>query len=133
VDLNFALALECDVAFGLALLVGTQVVRLREVDFKRGVVFVMAVLLEVSTEIACQMKLMQVLLEGLCVVEELFTEVTPGMRQDLSPTLGPGVTIFNMRAQFLDVVNTLLTNEDSAALETDFAEGLLMDLFEMAS
>jgi len=132
-DLNFALALECDVAFGLALLVGTQVVRLREVDFKRGVVFVMAVLLEVSTEIACQMKLMQVLLERLCVVEELFTEVTPGMRQDLSPTLGPGVTIFNMRAQFLDVVNTLLTNEDGAALETDFAEGLLMDLFEMAS
>ena len=132
-NLNFALALECDVAFGLALLVGTQVVRLREVDFKRGVVFVMAVLLEVSAEIARQMKLMQVLLESLCVVEELFTKVTPGMRQDLSPSLGPGVTIFNMRAQFLDVVNTLLTNEDSAALETDFAEGLLMDLFEMAS
>jgi hypothetical protein len=79
------------------------------------------------------MKLMQVLLESLCVVEELFTEVTPGMRQDLSPTIGPGVTIFNMRAQFLDVVNTLLTNKDRAALETDFAEGLLMDLFEMAS
>lgn len=132
-NLNFALALECDVAFGLAILVGTQVVRLREVDFKRGVVFVMAVLLEVSAEIACQMKLMQVLLESLCVVEELFTEVTPGMRQDLSPTIGPGVTIFNMRAQFLDVVNTLLTNEDGAALETDFAEGLLMDLFEVAS
>lgn len=132
-DLNFAFALECDIAFGLALLVGTQVVRLREVDFKRGVVFVMAVLLEVSAEIARQMKLMQVLFESLCVVEELFTEVTPGMRQDLSPTLGPGVTIFNMRAQFLDVVNTLLTNEDGATLETDFAEGLLMDLFEMAS
>lgn len=79
------------------------------------------------------MKLMQVLFESLCVVEELFTEVTPGMRQDLSPTLSPGVTIFNMRAQFLDVVNTLLTNEDGATLETYFAEGLLMDLFEMAS
>jgi len=68
----------------------------------------------------------QVLAENVAVEEELFAEVTPWVRQNLSATVTRGVSMFDMVTQLLHVVNPLLANEDSATFEADKTKGLLM-------
>ena len=68
----------------------------------------------------------EVLTEDVAVEEELFTEIAPGMRQDLSPAVTRWVAMLDVRSQLLHVVDALLANEDGAALQTDEAESFLV-------
>lgn len=56
----------------------------------------------------------------------LFAEVAPWMRKDLSTLIVGWITSLDVLTQARDVVNALLSNEDSAALDANQAESLLM-------
>ena len=112
----FAFGPERHVAFRFALLVRTQVVRFREVDFQRIVVLIMPVLLKVPTQIARKVELMQVLFKYLNVVKELLAEITPRMRQNFRASFGSNVSIFNVRSEFSHVIDPLLPDKDASAL-----------------
>lgn len=96
-------------------------------DLQRVVVRIQAVLLKVTTKVASQMKLVQMLLKFLNIVKKFFAEVTPWVWQDLGAPFRPEISMFNVRTQLLNVVNPLLPNENCAAFQADFAECPLMN------
>ena len=55
------------------------------------------------------------------------------MRQDLSSSVTSRITVFNMHAQFLHMVDALLSDENSTSFEAYQAEGLLMDGLHVAA
>lgn len=89
--------------------------RFRKVNFKRVVFLVKAVFFEVAAQVASQMQLVQVLFEGLHIVEELFAKVTPRMWQDFCTSLCSEISVFNVGPQFANVVDTLLADENGAS------------------
>jgi len=134
VSLEFGLSLKSHVALGLALLVGADEVTLREVDLQRVVVLVVHVLeLVVGAQVARQMGPLQVVHEAELIEVVLFAEVAPGVGQDLGTPLVGGVSVLDVLPELLDVVDAVLANKDSAALETDFAESFLVHRLEVAA
>lgn len=49
------------------------------------------------------------------------------MRQDFGTLFGPRISLFYMNSQHIKVVYSLLSYENCAALETDFAKCFLVD------
>ena len=134
VSLELGLRLERHVALGLALLVRADEVTLREVNFQRVVVLVVHVLeLVVGAQVARQVGSLQVVHEGELIEVVLLAEVAPGVGQDLGTPLVGGVSVLDVLAELLDVVDSVFANEDGAALETDFAESFLVHGLEVAS
>lgn len=114
--MHLALGPERDVALRLTLLIRAQIVRLCEVHLQRQIVLVEPVLLEFAAKIACQVQLVKVFLKRLRVIKELLAEVAPRMRENLRAALVRSVAVLNMRPQFLNMVNSLLADEDGASL-----------------
>ena len=102
-------------------------------DLQRVVGRIKAVLLVVSTKVASQMQLVQMLLKRLNIIEKFFAEVAPRVWQDLGAPFRREISMFNVRTQLLNVVNPLLSNENWSAFEADLAEGLLMNWLQMPS
>jgi hypothetical protein len=67
------------------------------------------------------------------IEEELLTEITPRMRQNLSTFLRPNIAIFNVVPQRLYMVNPLLSNKDGASCQANLAKSLLVSCFHVTS
>ena len=80
-----------------------------------------------------QMHAIQMFHKCVHVEEELLAEVTPGVRQDFSTTVGGRIAFLNMASQILHVIDPLLPDKDSPSFETDHAESLLMCVLHVAS
>ena len=81
-------------------------------DLQRVVGRIKAVLLVVSTKVASQMQLVQMLFKCLNIIEKFFAEVAPRVWQDLGAPFRREISMFNVRTQLLNVVNSLLSNEN---------------------
>ena len=57
------------------------------------------------------------LLEKVCIEEVFLTEITPGMRKDLSSLVIEWIAFFYVLSQTLNMINALLSDEDSATLD----------------
>ena len=66
------------------------------------------------------------------IEEEFFAKIAPRVRQNLGSFIAGRVTVLNMTTQLLNVVDTLLADENCATLETDLTKRLLMCFFHMA-
>jgi hypothetical protein len=73
----------------------------------------------------------QVVIELLIIKEVFLAEFTPGMWQYLRLFFIPWVAVVDVRSQEVNVVESLLLDEDEAALEADLAEGLLVLSLQM--
>lgn len=94
---------------------------------KGRVIRVIHVLELVIAEVAGQVHSLEMVQENQIVEKVLLAEVTPGVGQNLGSFLRARVTMLNMVTQGLDMVDSLLSNEDSPSREADLTEGLLMD------
>ena len=95
-------------------------------DFKGLIIVVKHVSVGLAAEVTRQMHTVEMLGKTIVIEEEFFTKVAPGMRQDLSPAVTRWITMLDVRSQLLHVVDALLANEDSAALQADKAESFLV-------
>ena len=126
-SLQLVLCLERDITLLTTPVVWTLEVRALEVDFQRLITIVehVSVVLTVA-QVTRQMHAIQMLLEQVGVEEELLAEVTPWVRQDFCASLRCCITVLNVIAQLLHVIDALLTDKYCAALDADQTEGLLM-------
>lgn len=69
--------------------------------------------------------------EGQVIEQELLAEVTVWMWHDLSMPLVSNVAVFNMTTKLLNVIQSLLPNENSSSFETNLAESSIMRTFHM--
>lgn len=113
--LKLVLSTEGDVALLLAVFVGAEVVRPREVGLETRVAGIVHVFIEVGAEMACQVLPVEMVKEHLVIEEVLLAEVAPGVRQNLGLSLVAGVTVVDMIPELLEVVQPLLTDEDQSA------------------
>ena len=79
------------------------------------------------------MHTVQVLSKDDIIEEEFFAEIAPWVRQDLGSFITSRVTVLNMTSQLLNMVDTLLADENCATLETDLTKRLLMCFFHVTS
>ena len=75
---------------------------------------------------------MKMLIERVDVKKEFFTKIAPGMWQYLSSFIAWRISVFYMISQLLHMVYPLLSDENSATLQTHKAKSLLMDSLHMA-
>jgi len=115
----------------LADLVGTDVMCLREVCLKVGILSVVDVLVMISAQMACQVLPVYVVDEGQVIEQELLAEVTVWMRHDLAVPFVADVTVFDVATELLDVIQSLLTHENGPAFEANLAEGSVVRTFQM--
>ena len=124
--LELVLSGESNVAFLLADIIRTQEMRETKVLLQRVIVVVEHVTVCFTTQMTRQMHPVQMIMENSGIKEELFTEIAPRMRQYLCATITRWITVFNMIAQLLHVIDSLLSDKDSASFQTHQTEGLLM-------
>lgn len=76
---------------------------------------------------------LQVVKENLLVKEKLFAKITPRVRQNFSALFWTHITVLNVGSERLDMIDALLSDEDGATCETNFAKCLLMSCFQVTS
>jgi len=74
----------------------------------------------------------QVVLKDLIVEEKLFAEITPRVRQNLGSFVGRRVSVLDVAPERFKVVDPLLSDKNSATLEANLAECLLVHTFKMS-
>jgi hypothetical protein len=94
-----------------------------------GILCIIYVLVGVAAQMTCQVLPVYMLDKSRIIEQELLAEVTVWMRHDLSVPFVTNVTIFDVGTELLDVIQSLLPDEDGSALEADFAECLLVCAF----
>jgi hypothetical protein len=132
VSLKFSFGAERHITLGFASSVRTDEVRLGEMDLQVGVFFIVHVLVFVTAQRTRQVQFRQVVEELQVIEQELFTEVAVRVRQNISVCLISYISKLNVLTQSLHVVNALLSDEDCASLETNFAESFTVNLLKMA-
>jgi hypothetical protein len=129
--LEFLLCSEGNVALALALLVRTDMMSSCEMLFQAVVVLVVSVFKVVAAQVTSQMHSTHMILELNIVIEVFLAEVTPRVRKDFRSLLRSRVSSFNVRSQFIKMVNSLFPYEDSPAFNTNFAVSFLVLLLKM--
>ena len=125
-SLELVLSGKGNIAFHLASLIWTLVMSGLEMFLKRLIVRVIDILEVLSAEMTRQMQPAQMVKEHLVIVKVLFTEVAPGMRQNLRSSFISWISMFKMVPQILFVVDSLLSDEHGATFKTNFAESFLV-------
>ena len=106
--------------------------RLRKVALKVGILSVVDILMSITTQMACQVLPVYVVDESQVIEQELLAEVAVWMRHDLSVPFVTNVSVFNVVTELLDVIQSLLTNENCSTFEANLAEGSVMCTFQMS-
>lgn len=76
---------------------------------------------------------LKVIQEDQFIEVVLFTKVAPRVWQNLCALLSSWVAMLDMGPQLLHVIDSLFSNEDCSARQTNFAECLLVSGLQMAS
>ncbi len=129
---QFILCAECHVALGLTLFIWTHKVCDSKMRFQRQIRLVVHIFVMVPAQMTCQVLSIQMIDEHQLVEEILLAEITPGMRQYLCLSICARISLLNMLLQLLvDVVESLLSDEDEATFHTNFAKSLLVLSLQM--
>lgn len=128
---QFILCAECHVALGLALFIRTHKVSDSKMRFQGQIRLVVHVFVMVPAQMTCQVLSIQMIDEHQLVEEILLAEITPGVRQYFCLSVRTRISLLNMLPHMLDVVESLLSDEDEATFQTNFAESLLMLSLQM--
>ena len=80
---------------------------------------------------ACQMLPIEVIDEGQVIEEELLAEVAVRMWHDLSVPFVTNVTVLDVATKLLDVIQSLLSDENGSTLEANLAESSVMSALQM--
>lgn len=129
--LEFLLCPEGNVTLALALIVRTDMMSSCKMFLQAVVVLVVSVLKLVAAQVTSQMHSTHMILELNIVIEVFLAVITPRVRKDFWSFLRCRVSSFNVRSQFIKMVNPLLPYEDSPAFKTNFAESFLVLLLNM--
>ena len=133
VCLEFILSRESYIALLFACLIWTEMMCGLKMFLKGFIVIVVHIFVLLSTQMTRQMEPAKMVKECQVIVEVLFTEVTPRVRQYFSTSFTRCITMLKMVPQLLLMVDSLLSDEHCAPLEANFTESLLMVGFHMLS
>mmetsp|Transcript_4009 Transcript_4009/g.5317 ORF Transcript_4009/g.5317 Transcript_4009/m.5317 type:complete len:141 (+) Transcript_4009:1685-2107(+) len=101
-------------------------------NFEALVAIVVHVAVLITAQVTGQMHPIQMLLENISIKEVFLAEIAPRMGQDLGTAITRWVTVLDMRAQFLHVIDALLSDEYRATFDADETESFLMRGFHVA-
>tara|TARA_B110000285_G_scaffold233771_1_gene308599 strand:- start:377 stop:676 length:300 start_codon:yes stop_codon:yes gene_type:complete len=94
-----------------------------------GIFCIIYVLVVVAAQVTCQVLPVYMVDESQIIEQELLAEVTVWMRHDLAVPFVTNVTVLDVATELLDVIQSLLPDEDCSALQANFAEGLFVCAF----
>ena len=126
---KFILRSECHEAFCFANLIRANEMRQGEVGLQACVVLVIDVLVVVRAQVARQVIAAEMFKKLHIIEEEFFAEVAIRMWQYLAELVVPEVTLLDVSAECIYVVQSLLPNKHRSSFQTNLTECLFMASF----